>query len=48
MNVEQCQQGFKYLMVNKDGVMESVLYAVDVSLMASNDQLLQMIFDSTS
>ena len=41
MNVTQCRQGFRYLMVNKDGVIEDksqagFLYAYDVHLMASN------------
>ena len=53
MKVEQCKQGFKYLMVNKDGVIEEksqagVLYADDVCLMASNEQHLQTIFDNIS
>ena len=43
MKVEQCKQGFKYLMVNKGGVIEEksqagFLYADDVCLMASNEQ----------
>ena len=49
MKVAQCKQGFKYLMVNKDGVIEEkshagFLYADDVCLMASNEQHLQTIF----
>ena len=40
MKVAQCKQGFKYLMVNKDGVIEEksqagFLYADDVYLMSS-------------
>ena len=42
MKVAHCKQGFKYLMVNKDGVIEEksqagFLYADDVCLMASNE-----------
>ena len=53
MKVAQCKQGFKYLMVNKHGVIEEnsqagFLYADDVCLMASNKQHLQTIFDSIS
>ena len=48
MKVAQCKQGYKYLMVNKDGVIEKsqagFLYAGDVCLMASNEQHLQTIF----
>ena len=45
MKVAQCRQGFKYLMVNKDGVIEEksqagFLYADNMSLM--------VIFDSIS
>ena len=51
--VAQCKQGLKYLMVNKDGVIEETsqagfLYADDVCLMASNEQHLQTIFDNIS
>ena len=43
----------KYLVVNKDGVIEKkgqagFLYADDVCLMASNEQDMQMIFDNIS
>ena len=53
MKVLQCKQGFKYLMVNKDGVIEEksqfgFLYADDVCLMASNEQHWQTIFDIIS
>ena len=49
----QCRQGFKYLVVNKDGGMEEqgqagFLYADDVCLMAINEQDTQTIFDSIS
>ena len=42
MKVAQCKQGLKYLMVNKDGVIEEksqavFLYPNGVVLMASND-----------
>ena len=42
MKVEQCKQGFRYLMVNKDGVIEekkyaSFLCADDVCLISSNE-----------
>ena len=51
--VAQCRQGFKYLMVNKDGGIEEngqtgFLYADDVCLMASNEQDMQTIFDNIS
>ena len=53
MKVAQCKQGFKYLMVNKHGVIEEerqagFLYADGVCLMASNKQHLQTICDSIS
>ena len=53
MKVAQCKHGFKYLMVNKDGIIEEksqagFLYADDVCLMASNEQHLQTIFDNIS
>ena len=53
MKVSVCKQGFKYLVVNKDGVIEKksqdgLLYTDDVCLMASNEQDLQMIFDNIS
>ena len=43
MKVAQCRQGFKYLMVNKDGGTEEksqtgFLYADDVCLVESNEQ----------
>ena len=42
MKVAQCKQGFKYLMVKKDGVIDEksqagFLNADDVGLMASNE-----------
>ena len=51
MKVAQCKQGFKYLMVNKDGVIgeksqAGFLYADDVCLMASNEQQLQKKIDN--
>ena len=51
MKVAQCKQGFKYLMVNTDGVIEEksqtgFLYADDVCLMASNEQYLHTMFDN--
>ena len=53
MKLAQCKQGFKYLMVNNDGVIEEKSqagfpYADDVYLMASNKQHLQTIFDNIS
>ena len=53
MKLAQCKQGFKYLMVNRDGVIEEksqagFLYADDVCIMASNEQHLQTIFDNIS
>ena len=53
MKVAHSKQCFKYLMVNKHGVMEEksqagFLYADDVCLMASNEQHLQTVFDSIS
>ena len=53
IKVSACKQGFKYLVVNKDGVIEKksqagFLYADDVCLMASNEQDMRMIFDSIS
>ena len=48
----QCKQGFEYLMVNKDGVIEKsqagFLYTDDVCLMAGNEQHLPNIFDNIS
>ena len=49
VKLAQCKQGFKYLMLNKDGVIEEksqvgFLYADDVCLMASNEQYLQTLF----
>ena len=43
MKVSECKQGFKYMVVNKDSVIEKksqagFLYADDVCLMASNEQ----------
>ena len=53
MNVAQCKQGFKYLMVNEDGVIEEKCqagfrYADDICLMASYEQHLQTILDNIS
>ena len=53
MKVSACKQGFKYMVVNKDWLIEKksqagFLYADDVCLMASNEQNLQMIFDNIS
>ena len=53
MKVVQCKQCFKYLMVNKDGVIEEKSqtlfpYADVVCLMASNKRHLQTIFDIIS
>ena len=53
MKISACKQGFKYMVVKKDGVIEKksqagFLYAYDVCLMASNEQDLQMILDSIS
>ena len=53
MKVAQCKQGFKYLIMNKDGVIEEksqagFMYADDVCLMTSNEQQLQNIFDNIS
>ena len=53
MKVAQCKHGFKYLMMDRDGLMVEkspavFLYADDVCLIASNEQNLQRIFDSIS
>ena len=53
MKVSACKQSFKYLVVNKDGMIEKksqaeFLYADNVCLMASNEQDLQMNFDNIS
>ena len=53
MKISACKQGFKYIVVNKDGVIEmksraGFMYADDVCLMGSNEQDLQMIFDNIS
>ena len=54
MKVAQCKHGFKYLMVDRDGMVvekksqAGFLYADDVCLIASNEQDLQRIFDSIS
>ena len=50
MKVAQCKHGFKYLMVDMDGMIveksqAGFLYADDVCLIASNEQDLQRIFD---
>ena len=51
MNVAQCKHGFKYLMVNRDGLIvqksqAGFLYADDVCLITSSEQDLQRVFDS--
>ena len=48
MKITHCKQGFKYLMVNKDVVIEGkshagFLYADGVCLMSRNEQHLQTI-----
>ena len=53
MNLTRCEHGFKYLMVDRDGLMveksqAGVLYADDVCLIASNEQDLQRIVDIIS
>ena len=53
MKVAQCKHGFKYLIVDRDGMtveksQAGFLYADDVCVIASNEQDLQMIFDSIS
>ena len=53
MKVAQCKRGFKYLMVDRDGMtveksQAGFLYADDACLIASNEQDLQRIFDSIS
>ena len=53
MKVAQCKHGFKYFMVDRDGMtveksQAGFLYADDVCLIASNEQDLQRIFDSIS
>ena len=53
MNVAQCKHGFKYLMVDRDGlivqkIQAGFLYADDVCLITSSEQDLQRIFDSIS
>ena len=53
MNVEHCKHGFKYFMVDRDGLIveksqAGFLYADDVCLIASNKQDLQRMFDSIS
>ena len=49
MKVSACKQGFKYMVVNKDGLIEKkcqtgFLYAVDVCLMESNEQGMKIAF----
>ena len=50
MNVAQCKHGFKYLMVDRDGLIVEksqavfFLYADDVCLIASNEQDMHMIY----
>ena len=53
MKVSACKQGFKYMVVNNDGLIQKksqavFLYADDVCLMASNEQDLKMIFENIS
>ena len=53
MHVARCKHGFKYLMVDRDGLIVEksqvdFLYADDVCLIASNEQDMQRIFDSIS
>ena len=53
MNVAHCKHGFKYLIVDRDGLIvekskAGFLYADDVCLIASNEQDLQRIFDGIS
>ena len=53
MKVAQCKHGFKYLLVDRDGMtveksQAGFLYADDVCLIASNEQDIQRIFDSIS
>ena len=51
MNVAQCKHGFKYLMVDRDGLIvekSQAGFLYDVCLIASNEQDLQRIFDSIS
>ena len=53
MKISACKQGFKYMVVNKNGVIEKnshavFLYADDVCLMESNEEGLQIIFDNIS
>ena len=53
MNIAHCKHGFKYLMVDRDGLIveksqTGFLYADDVCLIASNEQDLKRIFDSIS
>ena len=53
MNVARCKHGFKYLMVDRDGLLveksqTGFLYADDVCLIASNEQDMHRIFDSIS
>ena len=52
-NVARCKHGFKYVMVDREGLMveksqAGFLYAYDACLIASNEHDLQMIFDSIS
>ena len=51
MKISASKQGFKHMVVNKDGVIEKksqagFLYADDVCLLESNEKDLQMIFDN--
>ena len=53
MKVSACKQGFKCMVVNKDGLIEKksqagFLYTADVCLMASNEHDLHIIFDNIS
>ena len=53
MKLSACKQGIKYMVANKDGVIEKksqagFLYADDLCLIASNEQDMQIIFDNIS
>ena len=52
MSVAECKHGHKYVMVDRDGFIveksqAGVLYADEVCLVASNEQDLQRIFETT-
>ena len=53
MKISACKQGFKYMVVNEDGVIKKksqarFVYADDMCLMANNEQDMQIIFDNIS